>query len=361
MKNKYINMIKWSFVILIVLLMVVCFLLGSSYSNFVYNSNNHRAVEMIVSKLNYKVRINEEEKSYLDIKPGINLFNIEIESLNKVESYFKFLVENKIEVFYIDDFLEGLINSEEKKSFRIIVFNTNDSNIKCNYFIASGYANNKLDDIEIPDNYKEVAIKFSVFNRFKYKDSSLDYKLLSINDNNTLDIISMEAIESNNLITGSLGYLNLEEELNTNVNIPNTRIVTISDIEKYTNQSIVEINAKDYKRDIVFYIPYKNDYNYILNGSVKTSEIIIKEPTKSVYDEVFYNTNYLLNNSYSKLYNDYIEWGVFSIENGKLKTNRLYDFNNNESSVPIRIKTITTLTSDSKIEYDYSNDLFLVK
>ena len=152
-----------------------------------------------------------------------------------------------------EEYIE-LINSEEKKSFRIIVFNTNDSNIRCNYFIASGYANNKLDDIEIPDHYKEVAIKFSVFNRFKYKDSSLDYKLLSINDNNTLDIISMEAIESNNLITGSLGYLNLEEELNTNVNIPNTRIVTISDIEKYTNQSIVEINAKDYKRDIVFYI-----------------------------------------------------------------------------------------------------------
>ena len=194
MKNKYINIIKWSFVFLTVLLIVVCFLLGSSYSNFVYNSNNHRAVEMIVSKLDYKVKVNNEEVSTINLKPGVNLLNIEIESLNEVDTYFKFLVEDDISIFYLDDFLEGMISSNEKKQYRVVALNDSNENKQMKFYVASGYINNKLNDIIIPNNYKEISIKFNILSNFKFNDNNdFSWKLLNI-DENYIELISNESI-----------------------------------------------------------------------------------------------------------------------------------------------------------------------
>ena len=46
------------FVVLFILLAVVCFSLGASYSNFIYTSSNHRAVEMHMNKLSYNIKVN---------------------------------------------------------------------------------------------------------------------------------------------------------------------------------------------------------------------------------------------------------------------------------------------------------------
>ncbi len=365
MKNKYINIIKWSFVFLTVLLIVVCFLLGSSYSNFVYNSNNHRAVEMIVSKLDYKVKVNNEEVSTINLKPGVNLLNIEIESLNEVDTYFKFLVEDDISIFYLDDFLEGMISSNEKKQYRVVALNDSNENKQINYYVASGYINNKLNDIIIPNNYKEISIKFSVLSNFKFNDNNdFSWKLLNI-DENYIELISNESIITNYKIEGASGYLNYDEILRTllsdiskNYSI---RSVGIEDIEKYTNQKLVDIKAKNFERDDNFYIPYRNEDNYILNNNYLTNEIIINDKVnESIYDEVFYNTNYHLKNTYSKLYDNYIEWGVLSVENGNIKTNRLYDFNNNENNFDLVLKPIIIVPNSKLVKYDIQSDRFII-
>ena len=58
MKERYIKFFKKELVFLLILLLVVCFSFGVSYSNFVYNSDKHRAVEMYTSSLKYEVTIN---------------------------------------------------------------------------------------------------------------------------------------------------------------------------------------------------------------------------------------------------------------------------------------------------------------
>ncbi len=365
MKNKYINIIKWSFVILTVLLIVVCFLLSSSYSNFVYNSDNHRAVEMIVSKLNYKIKINGSETENISVKPGINVLNIEIESLNNVDSYFKFLVEKNINIFYLDDFLEGLLQKNESKSFRVVVFNNSGEEVNYNYYIASGYVNNKLSDVIVPDNYKEIALKFSPLNTFKFSYNDLTFKVLDIKNDNTIDLISVESIVTDKVLKGAKDYINYEEELNnaleSTINIPNVRNVSVQDIEKYTDSKLVNVSDKVYSKSDNFFIPFNNENNYIVDNNYQTHEITINNKTKdSIYDEVFFNTDYNLSDSYSKLYNDYLEWGIMSVENNNIVTHRLYDFNNNENTITLTVKLIVTLPSDTKINYDVINDIYNV-
>ena len=147
-------------------------------------------------------------------------------------------------------------------------------------------------------------------------------------------------------------------EITKNYSIRN---VGIEDIEKYTNQKLVDIKAKNFERDDNFYIPYRNEDNYILNNNYLTNEIIINDKVnESIYDEVFYNTNYHLKNTYSKLYDNYIEWGVLSVENGNIKTNRLYDFNNNENNFDLVLKPIIIVPNSKLVKYDIQSDRFII-
>ena len=362
MKDKYIRTIKRSFIILGVLLVAVCFLLGSSYSNFVYSLNNHRAVEMIVSGLNYKVKINNEEKNILEIKPGMNIFNIEIESLNKVDSYFKFLVNKDIDAFYVDEKLEGLIKENEKKNYFLVVFNNSSEEVISYYDVASGYINNELSDVIVPDKYKEIDNSFTRFSNIKLSDNNSNFKVLDFNGSK-LEIIIDEPIVSNS-IRGASGYIDYDETLNNlllsfgNYNIRN---VSLLDIERYTGNKLITFNEKEVFKDYYFYIPYKNERYYINDNKVLSSELKINNKIDSVFDEVFFNGDYTLSNTYSKENTNDIEWGVISIKEGKVMTSKLYDSNNHEYETSIILKPIIVFTNNVKIKYDKDNSVFIVK
>ena len=347
MRNKYIGQIKKTCVFLSVLLVAVCFLLGSSYSNFIYKIDNQRAVEMIVSGLDYKDKINNEEKNILEIKPGMNIFNIEIESLNKVDSYFKFLTNKEIDVFYINEKLEGLIKEEEIDSF---------------YYVASGYINNKLSDVIIPDKYKEIENSFNRFSTIKLSDNNSIFKVLSFNDSK-LEIILNDSIVSSK-IKGARGYIDYNETLNNlllefgNYNIRN---VSLSDIKEYTNNTLISFSEKNIIKDYNFYIPYQNEDYYIKDNKVLSSEVKINNKIDSIYDEVFFNSDYTLNDTYSKENDNDLEWGIISIKEGKVMTSKLYDSNNNEYETNIILKPIIVFTNNIKVEYDNENNLFVLK
>ena len=61
--DRYISYIRNRIIILCAALVIVCVSFGVSYSNFVYNSKEHRAVEMFVNKLNYVLKINNNDSS----------------------------------------------------------------------------------------------------------------------------------------------------------------------------------------------------------------------------------------------------------------------------------------------------------
>ena len=361
MGNKYIRLIKKSCIFLSILLVAVCFLLGSSYSNFVYKLDNHRAVEMIVSGLDYKVKINNEEINNLEIKPGLNIFNVEIKSVNEVDSYFKFLINKDIDAFYVDEKPEGIIKENEIKSFNIVVFNNNDKEITSYYDVASGYINNKLSDIIIPNNYKEIENNFNVFSSVKLSNNDSIFKLLSFN-HSKLEIILEKSIYVNK-IKGARGYIDWEETLNNELKTYsnyNIRNVSLDDIRSYTGNNLISFKEKEVLNTNYFFIPFKNENYYIVDTKVLSNEIIVNNKTTSKYDEVFFNCDYTLTDTYSKENVNDVEWGVISIKEGNVVTSKLYDSNNREYEQTVYIKPIISFTNSVKIEFDKEKNLFII-
>ena len=312
--DRYISYIRNRIIILCAALVIVCVSFGVSYSNFVYNSKEHRAVEMFVNKLNYVLKINNTEMTVVNVKPGNTLLNISLTSKNGIDSYFKLLyTENKdINVYFVDSEPADLIKSNEEKTYKLFINNASKENIKTTFYISSGYVNNKLESVEIKDGYKEITRGISVgdvigytpsteYNRENYEVASeysgtpnqivstnnYRWNILSINGDGSLDLISTEGvtIDGNNglRLGGALGYnngVNLLNDICYNLyaskdkNI-NARSINISDIEKYMSSEwnyseyvnpLTENNIKTY--DDGFYpVQWKNEIKSRINGS----------------------------------------------------------------------------------------------
>ncbi len=424
MKAKYMKFFKRNIIVLVILLIVVFFSFGISYSNFVYNSIDHRAVEMHINKLKYNIKINDENTNNIVLTPGNNTLIINIESLNEVKTYFKLLTLNNdnIDIYYYENEPYGMINENGNITIKLLTTNKTNENITCELLVSSGYINNTLDDINIPDNYIEIKNKINIGDnieykidetkRYNYNDLELlpiksNYRILNINDNGTLDIISNEPINlSNQLIfKGSNGYNNIIYLLNnissslysSNYSI-NIRNLNLDDIEKYTNNKIVNYNGnvKTYNENI--YIPslYEQEKNSIINnihvlGNIDRSEnntyinsnykivnsITLNEMEKinkidsntfikPIYYELFieknnkyYNPYYLLTR-YAQANENNVSFGIFSINNNEINKCDLYDTDNNEYDINLMIRPIITLSNNTKINYDSDSNTWKI-
>ena len=424
MKAKYMKFFKRNIIVLVILLIVVFFSFGISYSNFVYNSIDHRAVEMHINKLKYNIKINDENTNNIVLTPGNNTLIINIESLNEVKTYFKLLTLNNdnIDIYYYENEPYGMINENGNITIKLLTTNKTNENITCELLVSSGYINNTLDDINIPDNYIEIKNKINIGDnieykidetkRYNYNDLELlpiksNYRILNINDNGTLDIISNEPINlSNQLIfKGSNGYNNIIYLLNnissslysSNYSI-NIRNLNLDDIEKYTNKTLVNYNEiiKTYNENI--YIPslYEQEKNSIINnihvlGNIDRSEnntyinsnykivnsITLNEMEKinkidsntfikPIYYELFieknnkyYNPYYLLTR-YAQANENNVSFGIFSINNNEINKCDLYDTDNNEYDINLMIRPIITLSNNTKINYDSDSNTWKI-
>ena len=310
MKERYIKFFKKNVVVLVILLIVVCFSFGISYSNFVYNSNNHRAVEMHINKLKYNIKINNTLTNKIDIPSGNSVVNIEIESLNNVDTYFKLLTlkSDYLDIYYLDQKPNDKINSNNKNVVKLFVSNKTNNNVSCEFLVSGGYINNSIDDILIPNNYQEIINKISVGDNFEYKIDDKTYNLnydfldnielhtinngfriLNVNDDGSIDLISNESVSINSLkFKGAKSYNNIIYILNTILNelysskySVNVRNININDINKYmkSNLEIYSNNIKTYTNQNNIYIPslYENEIGSIinnqhLNGKIDKSE-----------------------------------------------------------------------------------------
>ena len=400
MKAKYMKFFKRNIIVLVILLIVVFFSFGISYSNFVYNSIDHRAVEMHINKLKYNIKINDENTNNIVLTPGNNTLIINIESLNEVKTYFKLLTLNNdnIDIYYYENEPYGMINENGNITIKLLTTNKTNENITCELLVSSGYINNTLDDINIPDNYIEIKNKINIGDnieykidetkRYNYNDLELlpiksNYRILNINDNGTLDIISNEPINlSNQLIfKGSNGYNNIIYLLNnissslysSNYSI-NIRNLNLDDIEKYTNNKIVNYNGnvKTYNENI--YIPslYEQEKNsiinniHVLNEIEKINKIDSNTFIKPIYYELFieknnkyYNPYYLLTR-YAQANENNVSFGIFSINNNEINKCDLYDTDNNEYDINLMIRPIITLSNNTKINYDSDSNTWKI-
>ncbi len=311
MKEKYIKFLKKNVVVLVILLIVVCFSFGISYSNFIYNSNNHRAVEMHIDKLNYSIKINNTNTNEITVSPGNSLIELEIESLNKINTFYKlFYLENtNLNLYIYENNTDGTIDGNSKIKIKLFISNNSSDSINCKFLVVGGYINNTLDDIKTPLNYKEIKDKISVGDYFEYKidenkkynlqkeftqnNSDLElsaiktnYRILNINNDGTIDLIAEEAIllSNNMLLGGSNGYNNAVYILNDICNSlystkysTNARNLNLDDIHKYTTTKLIEYNdnIKTYNMDSI-YIPtiYEDEKNSIINN-IHTNGVLL--------------------------------------------------------------------------------------
>lgn len=406
MRDRYLKVFKRSVVLLIILFVIVCFSFGVSYSNFIFSSTEHRAVEMHIDKLLYAIKINNEPVSEITVNPGINVYNVEIESLNKITSYYKLIVEqNDLKVYYLANNTNNKIDGYGKNNTRLVIFNSSNNNIKTKFLINGGYINNSLDDITVNNGYAEIKqlnigeyITYNTNNSYNLDNDYSDeensvintnnnsYRILSVNDDNTIDIISENSVLLNNLVfSGSNGYNNFAYIINdivnkvfSNNNTVYVRNININDIEKYTDNKIVNYNnIKSLNKEL--YIPtiLEYDKNIVINGNNNethnndefmlldklnsnkvVSSIVLSEPTISeyefnnpIYSELFMNSNYLLSNRIVEVDNDNLLYGVYQIDNSSINFNNIYDSLNNDYSLTnIYVKPIIRLSNNTKID-----------
>lgn len=343
--EKYISYIRNRIIILCAALVIVCVSFGVSYSNFVYNSKEHRAVEMFVNKLNYILKINNTEMTVVNVKPGNTLLNISLTSKNGIDSYFKLLYsENKnINVYFVDSEPSDLIKSNEEKTYKLFINNSSKENIKTTFYISSGYVNNKLENVEIKDGYKEITkgilvgdiigyTPSSEYNRENYEVTSeysgvenqlvmvnnYRWNILSINGDGSVDLISTDGvtIDGNNglKLNGALGYnngVNLLNDICYNLysskdkNI-NARSANIGDIEKYMSAKwnynnyenpLTENNIRTY--DDGFYpLQWKNEVKTRINGSNTDGKLNKSDDGILMMDSSEQSNNMTINQNY---------------------------------------------------------------
>ena len=406
MRDRYLGVFKRSMVLLSILFVIVCFSFGVSYSNFIFSSTEHRAVEMHIDKLLYAIKINNEPTSELDVKPGISVYTIEIESLNKISSYYKLITEkNDLNIYYLANNTNNKIDGYGKNTTRLVIFNNTSRNIKTKFLINGGYINNKIDDISVNSGFREITqlnigeyITYNTNNSYNLdndysseEDSIINtnnslYRILSVNDDNTIDIISVNSVLLNNLtFNGANGYNNFAYIVNdicnkvfSNNNTVYVKNVNINELEKYTSTKIVNYdNIKSINK--LLYIPkileyeknviidgntnetYSNDELLLidkLNSSKPITSIVISEPNileyefnNPIYSELFMNSNYLLSNRIIKSDDDNLLYGVYQVEDKNIIINELYDSLDNDYSVSdIYVKPIIRLSSKTKID-----------
>ena len=380
MRDKYIGIFKKSMVILVILFVIVCFSFGVTYSNFIYNSTEHRAVEMHVSKLIYGIKINNDTVSEIDIKPGINIYDIEIKSINQISSYYKLLIQNNpnIKAYSLDGNSLGTIEEDETKSTKLIIFNSGETNIKIKFLINGGYITNTINDIRINEGYIDISklnigdnIKYSVHNTYQVDNdyseidnltlntSSDSFKILNIYGDGSLDIISSEGVLVKNIIfNGSNGYNNFNYIINELCNnlyyseyITSIKNTNILDIEKYaknivisqdgmisinhemyvpasavlSNSIIIDDNIGSLSNNEIILIDKLNSKRQVNSGTIVKEKINNIEFDNAIYNELLLNTDYILSTRMTRIDNNNILFGLYNINNRTVDASYLYN------------------------------------
>ena len=410
------------FISLAIILVIVCFSFGKTYSKFIYTSSSNRVAEIFVNKLSYKFTINNKETNEITIPSGNSVLNISMTSLNEKENYFKlFYKENKnITVFLLKGNVSGKISNNEINNIKLFV-NKSDSEETLIFDVQSGYITNTLDDIVKPNDESEIKDKINIgdyieyrpietiltlekdysgSNNIKLETINTNWQILDINDKAEITLISEEPI-NNVSLKGSLGYNNgvyllndLCYKLYSSNDSKYVRNLNIEDIEKYLDTDVwnydIQSNYKTYISNLYYPTIWSKEKNVIIdntniNGTLNKSESVelsnlnsYKETTLSLTtknnywsssliennfkDKEMYKLlikNELLSTRYTSTEEDNIEWGLIGIKDSSVIKNKLYSSDNVNKEITGYLRPIITL-KDSVI-LNYKNNLLSIE
>ena len=334
MNNKrYQKYLKKRIFVLCLLLVVACFSFGYSYSNFIYESNDHRAVEMYVNKLSYDFKINGLDTSTYSLTSGINILNITLKSNNEVETYYKlsYPSNNYLKIYNVGNSNSyGNITSNETKDIKLLIVNSSLESINIEFVVNSGYITNTLDDVRIPLDNTEIidninigdyisytpngvidVTKYNVTNNFSgynlpqdvYLQNTL-WRILNINNDGTIDLISDKELYINSnkdrlYLGDSIGYNNGVYLLNdicdqlyaSSAYAIDGRSLNIDDIDKFL--LVKENIQKDYvtyTKNTYYPTKWGSELNSVVNG-LSNGMLLRNEEGDIITNNVLTSTN----------------------------------------------------------------------
>ena len=157
------------------LLLMTCLVIGLSYGAFIFSTDKYRSSELLISKLNYSIDIQEDGSSKSTIN-GSSVtvpantkvyLNITLTSVNEIDSKYTlaYKTSTNAKVEYSDrtpwntqGVIKGIDSNTYSKKIRVVIDNTEVSTPSIvNFQVYGGYSFNSYANIELTDGYVSVS------------------------------------------------------------------------------------------------------------------------------------------------------------------------------------------------------------
>ena len=156
-------------------LLMTCLVIGLSYGAFIFSTDKYRSSELLISKLNYSIDIQEDgsNKSTINgtsvtVPASTKVYlNITLTSVNEIDSKYTlaYKTSTNAKVEYSDrtpwntqGVIKGIDSNTYSKKIRVVIDNTDISTPSTvNFQIYGGYSFNSYANIELTDGYASVS------------------------------------------------------------------------------------------------------------------------------------------------------------------------------------------------------------
>ena len=156
-------------------LLMTCLVIGLSYGAFIFSTDKYRSSELLISKLNYSIDIQEDgsNKSTINgtsvtVPASTKVYlNITLTSVNEIDSKYTlaYKTSSNAKVEYSDrtpwntqGIIKGIDSNTYSKKIRVVIDNTNISTPSTvNFQVYGGYSFNSYANIELTDGYVSVS------------------------------------------------------------------------------------------------------------------------------------------------------------------------------------------------------------
>ena len=155
-------------------LLMTCLVIGLSYGAFIFSTDKYRSSELLISKLNYSIDIQEDgsNKSTINgtsvtVPASTKVYlNITLTSVNEIDSKYTlaYKTSTNAKVQYSDrtpwntqGIIKGIDSNTYSKKIRVVIDNTDISTSSTvNFQVYGGYSFNSYANIELTDGYVSV-------------------------------------------------------------------------------------------------------------------------------------------------------------------------------------------------------------
>ena len=157
------------------ILLMTCLVIGLSYGAFIFSTDKYRSSELLISKLNYSIDIQEDGSnkasingSSVTVPASTKVYlNITLTSVNEIDSKYTlaYKTSSKAKVEYTDrtpwntqGVIKGIDSNTYSKKIRVVIDNTDISTPSTvNFQVYGGYSFNSYANIELTDGYVSVS------------------------------------------------------------------------------------------------------------------------------------------------------------------------------------------------------------